>query len=200
MNGIAKMSGNFTIDWDGRGPDGTLAVRPSSTSCNLVPESSKYVIYGDWQGRISPTPPYPLPLECNQPAATETAVTCSATILPENVIITSGDTPQISQVAIDPYKITLSYGEVAKIKYNLSRDANVSITIGSSARSAVPIMTGESQAAGYHEITWNGFDMSDETGKKLIISSEGSYIVNIQAVNPISGSNATSKGSLQITY
>jgi flagellar hook assembly protein FlgD len=121
-----------------------------------------------------------------------------ASLLRENVIITSGDTPKVTLLKTDPYDIQLSYGEFTRITYTLSRDANVTVTLLPTTGAAITFLNNQAQTAGAHEIKWDGVDPSDSSGKKLLISPEGGYTVSIQAVNPVTGASSVAKGSLRI--
>ncbi|HUJ17087.1 MAG TPA: chitobiase/beta-hexosaminidase C-terminal domain-containing protein [Nitrospirota bacterium] len=129
---------------------------------------------------------------------TATAVCEVASLLGENVIIASGNTPFVSQLKTDPYGIQLSYGEFTRISYALSRDANISIQLISPWGSAVNILNGELQSAGVHIVQWNGIDPSDASGKKLQVLTEGDYTVSVQAVNLETGASSNAKGVLKI--
>ena len=124
----------------------------------------------------------------------------TASLLSENYIIATGNTPKISQVKTDPYQADLSYGVFIKIKYSLSRDATVTVQVKSPSGSTITIIGSQAQTAGSHEIEWTGLDASDTTGKKTIISEEGDYTVVIQATNPVSGTSSTARANLSITY
>ncbi|MEK6698308.1 MAG: LamG-like jellyroll fold domain-containing protein [Nitrospirota bacterium] len=124
----------------------------------------------------------------------------TASLLSENHIIATGNTPKISQVKTDPYQADLSYGVFIKIKYSLSRDATVTVQVKSPSGSTITIIGSQAQTAGSHEIEWTGLDASDTTGKKTIISEEGDYTVVIQATNPVSGTSSTARANLKITY
>jgi hypothetical protein len=127
-----------------------------------------------------------------------TAQCAVATLLRENVIITSGNTPKVTLLKTDPYDIQLSYGEFTRIRYALSRDANVTVTLSSPTGTTITLLNGQSQTAGAHEIQWYGSDQSDTSGKKLLISQEGDYTVSIQVVNSASGASSVAKGCLRI--
>ena len=61
-----------------------------------------------------------------------------------------------------------------KIKYNLSRDATVTVQLKSPSGPTITIIGSQAQTAGPHEIDGpEGLDASDTTGKKTIISEEG---------------------------
>ncbi len=127
---------------------------------------------------------------------------CSVdSLLRVNYIITSGDTPKITLVKTDPYQMALSYGQFSRIQYNLSRDANVTVTLRSPAGVTVTLISSQYQSAGSHDYTpVNLLDGTDATGKKFVISEEGDYAVSIQAVNPVTGSNSIVKGNIRIGY
>jgi hypothetical protein len=117
-------------------------------------------------------------------------------LLPGNVIITTGKTPTISHLKADPYEIHLSYGEYVRIIYDLSRGANVTLQLKSSTGLPITLLNGEWQSAGQHVIEWNGINAADLTRKQLLISEEGDYTISIQAVNQ--GAIFTKKGLLRI--
>jgi flagellar hook assembly protein FlgD len=123
-----------------------------------------------------------------------------SSLLRENCIITSGDTPKITAVRTDPYQMSLSYGQFTRIKYSLSRDANVTVKLISPTGATTTLINNEYQASGAHEFEWNGADASDTTGKKFLTTGEGDYAITIQAVNPTTGSSSLKKGSLKIGY
>ena len=120
--------------------------------------------------------------------------------LSENYIITNGAIPKISQVKTDPYQVSLSYGEITRIKYLLSRDAIVTIQLKSPSGATITLIENQPQTAGQHEIEWNGLDASDTTSKKFIVSQESNYTAVIQATNPFTGSSSTARGNLVIRH
>ncbi len=122
-----------------------------------------------------------------------------ASLLGENAIVTSGDTPKVSAVKSDPYMITLSYGQFTKILYSLSRNATVTVTLDKYQGLSIMLISGESQAEGEHELSWNGLDPSDQTGKALTASSEGTYNVTVEAVNPSTGSKSRYRAYLHLS-
>ncbi len=125
---------------------------------------------------------------------------CSPHPLPENYIITSGDTPKISQVKTDPNEMQFSYGEFTKIKYHLSRDANVTIALIPRTGGTITLVNSQPQSAGDQEFDWNGIDSTDTSGKKVILSAEGSYMVKITAASPTTGSNSSGYANLQLGF
>src|SRR5574341_1449030 len=129
-------------------------------------------------------------------------VACTApSLLRENHIITTGDTPKISGPDTDPYMMTLSYGHFTRIRYSLSRNAAVTIQILTSAGTVLStLIDNEAQTAGAHQIDWQGIDQLDPSGKKLLIASDGDYVVSIQAVNADTGSRSGSRGNISIKY
>jgi flagellar hook assembly protein FlgD len=125
---------------------------------------------------------------------------CTGTPLRENHIITSGDAPKITNVKTDPSEAQLSYGQFARIKYHLSRDANVTITLISPAGAETTLVNSQAQSAGDREFEWNGMDPADASGKKTVLSAEGSYTVRITAANPVTGSSAKAYAGLQMGF
>ncbi len=124
---------------------------------------------------------------------------CSiASLLEENHIITTGDTPVISALKTDPYAMSLSYGQFTRIEYTLSRDSNVTIQLVSPSGSAITVANTQLQTAGPQELDWNDLDPADTNGMKALFSGEGNYMVTVTAVNPVTGSNSTIRGNLMI--
>jgi flagellar hook assembly protein FlgD len=121
---------------------------------------------------------------------------CSATPLGENVIITTGDTPQITSVKADPYEINLSYGEFTRIQYTLSRNATVTLTL-TSPLNTVYTLKSEPQTAGAHEVKWP--DPATNAGNQFAVSEEGIYTITIQAVTT-SGRSYVAIGVLKTQY
>ncbi len=123
---------------------------------------------------------------------------CSASLLPGNIIITSGDTPVVSALKTDPFAMNMSYGQFTRIEYTLSRDSNVTIQLVSPSGVAMTLVNNQLQTAGHQEFDWHGMDPTDTTGKEALVSEEGNYMVTIQAVNPITGTSSTTRGNLAI--
>ncbi len=124
---------------------------------------------------------------------------CSvASLLRENYIITSGNTPVISSVKTDPNQVSLSYGQFTRIEYSLSRDANVTITVTSPSGAVVTVVSNQSQSAGSHTIEWTALNASDATDKQFLVQEEGPYAIKIQAVNPVTGQGSSTYGFVNI--
>jgi flagellar hook assembly protein FlgD len=129
--------------------------------------------------------------------------TCSvASLLPENYIITSNNAPKVIDLKTDPYTIHLSFGQGTIIKYSLTRDANVTITLVSPSGTPINILNNQFRTGNVPHSSdwWNGLDDTDETGKRTLISEEGDYLVSIQATNPLTGASSTTRGNLRIKY
>jgi len=124
---------------------------------------------------------------------------CSVTsLLRENHIITTGDTPAVGSIKTDPSSFSLSYGQFTRIKYVLSRDAVVTIAAIPPSGSTITIISGQSQSSGANEVEWNVLDASDATGKKFLAQQEGPYAIKIQAVNPVTGTGSSTTGFVKI--
>ena|GEM_PF-6442690 len=127
------------------------------------------------------------------------AVSCGeTTLLRENHIITTGDTPIITEVKTDPYHIGLSFGQFSRITYRLFQQATVTVKLTSPSGATVILLNSQLQAAGPQSLEWTGIDIADATGNRVVISEEGDYMVWIQAVNPVTGSSSVVRGSLRI--
>jgi flagellar hook assembly protein FlgD len=127
-------------------------------------------------------------------------VSCSvSSLLSENVIITSGNTPIVSNLIADPYAINIPFAEFARFKYTLSDQASVTITVKSPSGTTTTVVNGETQTAGEHAVEWTALDQADSTGKKITVSQEGYYTVTVKAENPgMPGRSSTARSSLKI--
>jgi flagellar hook assembly protein FlgD len=106
----------------------------------------------------------------------------------------------VSQIKTDPYEISLSYGQLTRIQYILSRDAMVTITILSPTGAAVAtVISNILQSAGQQSVAWNGIDTTDISGKKFTTSGDGPYTVLVQALNPVTGSSGLARAALLIS-
>jgi hypothetical protein len=94
----------------------------------------------------------------------------------------------------------LAYGQFTRILYTISKDANVTVKLTSPSGTMLTVVAGQPQTAGSHEIGWNGMDVMDETGKKMLVTEEGDYMVSVQAVNPLTGTSSTAKANVKIGY
>jgi flagellar hook assembly protein FlgD len=158
LDAFPATPGNYSYDWDGRNPSGTLLDIGAQSSCSV------------------------------------------ASLLRENYIITTGDTPRASDLKTDPYMMHFAYGQFTRIKYTLSKDANVTVKLISPSGTIITLANGQLQSTGPHEIEWNGTDASDATGKKALAAEEGDYLVSVQAVNPVTGTSSTTRGNVRIKY
>jgi titin len=155
---------------------------------SAVPKTSGSHSY-TWDGRYSSGTIAP-------PGGT---VSCSiSSLLSENVIITTGNAPSVSNLFVEPYAINVSFAEFTRIKYTLSGDAKVTITVTPPSGSSITVTSGETQTAGDHEVEWSALDQADSTGKKIIISQEGYYTVKVKAENPVTGKSSTGQASLRM--
>jgi hypothetical protein len=132
--------------------------------------------------------------------STGTASCSIKSLLRENYIITTGDTPGINSVAVDPYAISFSYGQFANIKYNLDRDALVTVNALVPSGNSVILQSGQALNSGQHEFQWYGLNPSDLTTKQFVTANEGSCIIVIQATNPISGASSQYRAYLGVSY
>jgi len=146
----------------------------------------------DWDGRIQ-----------NNKMLNADAIfsSCSiASFLPENYIITTGDAVKVTDLKTDPYAQQISYGQLTRITYTLSRDANVTAKLTSPRGSNITLISNQFQVAGPQELEWRGMDTTDETGKKTLVTDEGDYMVSVQTVNPATGTSSTTKANIKIGF
>jgi len=182
---------SYTVT-DGSRVNLKVAGSPSFTLFEYVAKSAGSYDF-NWDGRDS----YGMIL----PKGSFSYVYCQvAEPLPENHIVTSGDTPRVTLVTADPYAVHLSFGQFTKIRYELSQAAAVTVMVGSSSGTGVVLLNGELQAAGGHEIEWNGLDVNDANGKQMQVAKVGGLTVTIRATNPTTGASSTTLGSLIVGY
>jgi len=127
---------------------------------------------------------------------------CSiSTLLPENIIITTGDTVKVTDLRTDPYEMHIAYGQFSRITYTLSHEANVTVKLTSPSGTFITLLSNEPQAAGQHILDpWNGLDAADITGKKTLIREEGDYMVSVKAVSQETGAPSTTRANIRIGY
>jgi len=121
-------------------------------------------------------------------------------LLPENIILATGDHVRVSSLKTDPYALHLSYGQPTKITYDLERDAIVTVKLVSPSGATQILISNESQTAGNHEISWNGIDIIDTSGKKIMITESGDYMVSVVSANLVTGTITTRRGNLKVDY
>ena len=130
-------------------------------------------------------------------------ISCTiASYLPENHIITKGDTIVITGLQADPYAMHISYGQITRISYTLSRDAVVTVQLVPPSGSGITLLDNQHQDAGNQTLSdWTGLDTTDATGKRLLlypISTDIYYMIKIQAINPQTGTTAIARGYVKI--
>ena len=125
---------------------------------------------------------------------------CTETPLRENHIITSGDAPKITNVKNRSQRDTALLRSIYENKYHLSRDASVTITLISPTGAETTLVNSGAQSAGDQEFDWNALDSADASGKKFVLSAEGSYTVRVKAANPVTGSSSTAYANLQLGF
>jgi flagellar hook assembly protein FlgD len=128
------------------------------------------------------------------------AICTVASLLRENVILTTGDTVRTSALKTDPYMLNLAYGQFTRITFTLSRDANVTVKLTSPSGAVLTVLNNQLQTAGPQEVDWNGLDPADVTAKNELVSEEGDYMVTVQAVNPATGTSSITKANARIGY
>ncbi len=96
--------------------------------------------------------------------------------------ITASFAPKlVTAVTVDPTVLDLSYGQVMTIKYTLSEQANVTVTLQQDSTTPITVFSGV-QSAGTQEILeWNGFDNSDSTNNKFVINLDNYYLIRVVA-------------------
>jgi flagellar hook assembly protein FlgD len=156
VDGIPRVQGNFTYDWDGRGPSGSI-----------LPKSWFYYTLG-----------------------------YVVATFPENYIVTTGDTPNVTLIESDPWSLHLSYGQIAKIRYGVDQDAKVTVKIIDPSGQASVLVNDELKTAGVHEVDWYLFDASGDDGNTFQLSGGGDCKISVTAGNPVTGAKRTVLGSI----
>lgn len=117
-------------------------------------------------------------------------VTLAATtqILPENVLVLKFDTSlAITDISTDAYVIIPAYGEISTVKYRLSRDAAVTITIRDPNGNNWTLMEASNQVLGMHNIEWDGTNSEGKMVWPWSDGPEGDYSVQITATDADTG-------------
>ncbi len=121
---------------------------------------------------------------------------CSApSLLAENVIITTGNTPTVTDVKADPYQVQLSYGQFTRVKYAISKPAKITIKLLPPTSAGITLVDNVLQAAGQYVVEW---DPSVSTGSGIAVSDEGDYTVWVQAKDPVTGASSLTRGNLSV--
>ena len=113
------------------------------------------------------------------------------------------------EVRSDPYLVTSSYEQTAKIVYRISLDATVRVTllppgvVDPASPSAMVLVNNVSQAAKDgsnvpidHVVEWRGYNTSDPNA--ILVSTEGAYTFAIEATLPATGQKTLYRGILNI--
>lgn len=111
-----------------------------------------------------------------------------------NYVEIKGTVPRIDpeSISVDPYLLVLSYGQVARLRYELSTPANVTVVVTDPNGNHVKTVASQvSQPAGVNQVVWDG---TRESGGPP--QPEGNYTFTITATHPTSGHSATAKGNL----
>lgn len=225
---VMTAAGASSFTWDGKDsttkvvPDGTGSITCSQSEYNPITNMPMTITYTPSQpSRVTITVAWgtqnyklidALPslattntfdwigMNTSQKAlANGAAATCTInSLLPENHIITTGDTPKVTMLKTDPYQLSLAYGQFSRIKYTLSRQSNVTIKLVSPSGVSNTLVNNLPQTSGSYELEWTSTNLTDESGKSFFVAEDGDYTVSIQATNPVTGTNSTTKGNLRV--
>lgn len=113
------------------------------------------------------------------------------------------------EVRSDPYLVTSSYEQTAKIVYRISLDATVRVTllppgvVDPASPSAIVLVNNVSQTAKDgsnvpidYTVEWRGYNTSDPNA--ILVSAEGAYTFAIEATLPATGQKTLYRGILNI--
>src|SRR5439155_13225816 len=126
------------------------------------------------------------------------------TTLRPNYIITTGNTPRVTNIGSDPYRIFMSYANVSRFGFALGRDASVTITIlppgvnNPADPSARTVLAGSPLTAGNYSVVFDPIDPAISDEDTLRFSAEGPYTFVIQAVNSTTGATSMRRGVLNM--
>ncbi|ACM22020.1 repeat-containing protein [Geotalea daltonii FRC-32] len=121
---------------------------------------------------------------------------CSvSSLLAENFIIATGNTPKITYVSTDPYQLHFSYGQFTRLKYAVSKQAYITVKMLPPTALGITLVDHVLQPAGEYEIEWKA---TDATGNGFAVSEEGDYTVWIQATDPVTGASSVTRGNLGV--
>jgi len=118
-------------------------------------------------------------------------VAFSAVSLRPNHFIMTGNSPAVSSIQSDPFRIYISYGEYTKLNYTLNHEAYITIKLLPPGVSdyhdpaAILVQDRLLQTIGDYEMVWDGLDPADANGRTSLMGDDGAYNVGIQARNPV---------------
>ena len=117
-----------------------------------------------------------------------------------NFIITTGNTPRLSAIASDPYRLFMSYAHVSRMEFTLARDATVTITMlppgvsNPADPSGRVVVNAQPMTAGSYQVLFDPISPSDPNLDTFRFSAEGSYTFAVQAVNATTGATSLRRG------
>jgi flagellar hook assembly protein FlgD len=117
-----------------------------------------------------------------------------------NYIITTGNTPRISAITSDPYRIFMSYGHVSRLSFVLDRSATTTVTLlppginNPADPSGRVILNNASLPLGSYTLLFDPTNPADPNQASMLFSAEGSYTFAIQTVNPATGASQLRRG------
>ncbi|OQX02699.1 MAG: hypothetical protein BWK80_57315 [Desulfobacteraceae bacterium IS3] len=123
-----------------------------------------------------------------------------AEILPENaIVIKEQDSALITNVSTEAYIIVPSYGEISTVKYTLSENSLVSISISDPNGNNWTLAENETQSKGEHSAEWRGVNADGKLVWPLTNGiPEGDYTVEIKAESKESGATAVKRANIHV--
>ena len=114
--------------------------------------------------------------------------------LPLNPIVLERTPIEFENFRAQAYLIHPAYDQVSTLNYELTRDANVTMTISDPQGNAVRILLSNvPQQAGMQMVEWDGRNAQAET-----VAAEGTYTVTMTAVDPVSEMTYQQKGVIVV--
>jgi hypothetical protein len=126
------------------------------------------------------------------------------TTLRPNYVITTGDTPKVTDQHSDPYLMNLTYGQITQLRYTLERDADVTVKIlppgiaDPDYAGAIVLVDSVPTGAGSYEIEWDGRAPADPHATLAEVVEEGPYTFVVQALNADTGTATVTRGVINV--
>ncbi len=122
------------------------------------------------------------------------------TTLRPHYMLTKGNTPRISGIKSDPYRLFMSYAHVSRLSFILERDSLVTLTLlppgisNPSDPSGRQLIINQLMTAGAHEMMLDPVDAGIANGDTMMFDEEGPYTFAIQTVNAATGATSLRRG------
>ena len=122
------------------------------------------------------------------------------TTLRPHYMLTKGNTPRISGIKSDPYRLFMSYAHVSRLSFTLERDSLVTLTLlppgisNPADPSGRQLLTSQLMTVGPHEVLFDPVNAGIANEDTFLFDEEGPYTFAIQTVNAATGATSLRRG------